>query len=184
MTTAKEMYGAKLTEVFSHKPKDLYQHLHHLSSYTALAQVLIYSSEPIYHPKGKVEAFNKFFNSTFTACQWLFSSTLTSNANPSKQLSRTTVSENDVFEALTSLNPNKAQDCDNINRHILRYCCTSLAFPIAHLFSMCLSHSTLPQEWKVHKICPIPKKGVLFKITNYRHYVVCLRCLNLLFIQK
>ena len=30
MTTAKEMYGAKLTAAFSHKPKDLYRHQHHL----------------------------------------------------------------------------------------------------------------------------------------------------------
>ena len=84
------------------------------------------------------------------------------------QLSQITVNESDVLEALISLNPSKAQGCDNINPHILKYCCTSLTSPVTHLFSTCLNQSTLPQEWKVHKICPIPKKGDLSKITNYR----------------
>ena len=58
---------------------------------------------------------------------------------PSKQLSRITINENDVFEALISLNSDKVQGCDNINRHILKYCCTSLASPVAHLFFTSMS---------------------------------------------
>ena len=82
MTFAREMYGAKLTAAFSHKPKELYRYLHHLSSYTAMPQVLIYNSTSIYYPKEKVESFNKFFNSTFTVSDC--SSTPTSKANTFK----------------------------------------------------------------------------------------------------
>ena len=49
----KEMYGAKLTAAFSHEPKDLYRHLRNLSSYTAMPQVLVYHSTPIFHPMEK-----------------------------------------------------------------------------------------------------------------------------------
>ena len=84
------------------------------------------------------------------------------------QLSEITVNESDVFDALIPLNPNKAQGCDNVNPHVLKYCCTFIVSPVTHLFSTCLNQSTLPQEWKVHKICPIPKKGDLSKVTNYR----------------
>ena len=106
---------------------------------------------------------------------------------PSKQLSKITASESDVFEALISLNPNQAQGCDNINPHILKYCCTSLASPVAQLLSTCINQSTLLQEWKIHKICPIPKKGDLSKITNYSPTLLCCLskvCLNLLSMQK
>ena len=99
---------------------------------------------------------------------------------PSKQLSQITVSESDVFGALISLNPKKAQGCDNINPHILKYCCTSLASPVTHLFSTCLNQSTIPQERKVDKISLIPKKGDLSKITNY-HSISLICCLSKVF---
>ena len=167
MSTAKETYGARLTAAFTRNPKDLYRHLRHLSHYTTMPQVLIYDSTPIYHPKEKVEAFNKFFNSTFTISDFVLPPQHRM-PTPSNQLSQITVSESDVFEALVCLNPNKAQGCDKINPHILKYCCTSLTSPVTHLFSTCMNQSILPQEWKVHKICPVPKKGDLSKITNYR----------------
>ena len=43
-----------------------------------------------------------------------------------------------------------------------------MANPLCYLFTICLNTSTVPQEWKIHKICPIPKKGNLQEITNYR----------------
>ena len=122
---------------------------------------------PIYHPKEKVEAFNKFFNSTFTISD-LVLPPQHRMPTPSNQLSQITVSESDVFEALVSLNPNKAQGCVNIKSHILKYCCTSLTSPVTHLFSTCMNQSILPQEWEVRKMFPVPKKGDLSKITNYR----------------
>ena len=33
---------------------------------------------------------------------------------------------------------------------------------------MCLNSSTIPSEWKVHKICPIHKKGSILEANNYR----------------
>ncbi len=44
----------------------------------------------------------------------------------------------------------------------------SLLHPVQSLFNMCLSTNSLPAEWKVHKIKPIPKKGNPLIISNYR----------------
>ena len=106
MTTVKEMYGTKLTAAFSHKRKDLYRHLYHLSSYTAMPQVLIYTSAPIYHPKKKRGSIYEFFNSTFIISDFVLPSSH-QMPTPFKQMSQITLSENDVFEALIGLNPNK-----------------------------------------------------------------------------
>ena len=76
--------------------------------------------------------------------------------------------ESDVFKALIQLDPSKAQGCDNISPYVLKYCATSLTSPITKLFTTCLTQSCLPQEWKMHKISPIPKKGDLSNVSNYR----------------
>ena len=165
--SAKEKYGTDLIAAFSHKPKDLYRHLRYLSKHTSMPQTLIYDSASINHPKDKVEAFNRYFNSTFTSSDFVLPP-LDQMPTPLDQLSEINVTETDVFDALMALSPNKARGCDDISPHVLKYCSTSLTSPVTHLFHCCLSQSTLPHEWKVHKICPIPKRGDLSKITNYR----------------
>ena len=40
--------------------------------------------------------------------------------------------------------------------------------PITALFNLCLSSASLPDEWKVSKIRPVPKKGDLSLVKNYR----------------
>ena len=174
--SAKEKYGANLIAAFSHKPKDLYRHLRYLSKHTSMPQTLIYDSVSISHPKDKVEAFNRYFNSTFTTSDFVLPP-LDQMPTPLDQLSEITVTETDVFDALMALSPNKARGCDDISPHVLKYCSTSLTPPVTHLFHSCLSQSTLPHEWKVHKICPIPKRGDLSKITNYRS-ISLLCCLS------
>ena len=40
--------------------------------------------------------------------------------------------------------------------------------PIFHLFTQCLKSGFLPSQWKIDMITPIPKKGSLTEIKNYR----------------
>ena len=55
------------------------------------------------------------------------------------------------------------------NPKLLKYCSTSLAEPIFHLFKLSLNAEyKIPDEWKVHKITLVPKKGNLYDNTNYR----------------
>lgn len=55
-----------------------------------------------------------------------------------------------------------------VTRFIPKNCLLSLLDSVHNLFVMCLSHSKIPVEWKTHKIAPIPKKGDLLQIINYR----------------
>ena len=65
----------------------------------------------------------------------------------------------EIFEVLTSLDPNKASDIDNISPKILKICAFPLSGPICHLFQQCFSQSYLPQEWRTHCVVPIYKSG-------------------------
>ena len=167
MSTAKENYGTKLLSSFSHNSKVLYRQLRYLSKFSAMPQCLVYNSLPILHPKDKVEAFNNFFNSTFTVSNFVLPP-MNQMPTPTDQLSYISVDESDVFDALINLNPLKAQGCDNISPYVLKYCATSLVTSVTRLFTACLTQYCLPQEWKIHKIRPIPKKGDLSNVSNYR----------------
>ena len=50
---------------------------------------------------------------------------------------------------------------------ILKYAATALAEPIHYLFSLCLSKSYLPAEWRCHCITPIFKSGDRPAVSNY-----------------
>ena len=78
------------------------------------------------------------------------------------------ISEADVYDALTSLDPNKALGIDGIGPKILKNCSKSLFQPLCHLFNLSLASSVIPNEWKTHKIIPIFKSGDRSLISNYR----------------
>ena len=68
---------------------------------------------------------------------------------------------NDVFHALTGLNPRKAYGPDGVPPIVLRNCASMLAPCLVKLFQLCLSTSILPSCWKFAYIQPVPKKGDL-----------------------
>ena len=87
--------------------------------------------------------------------------------SPMQQLSCIDISTCDVFEALTMLNHTKAAGCDNMSPKILKLCATSLIDPVYHLFNICLEKASFPMEWKIHKMCPILRKGDQTNPQNY-----------------
>ena len=65
---------------------------------------------------------------------------------------------------------------DDIPPMILKHAASALAEPVHHLFSLCLTKSYLPAEWRCHHITPIHKSGDRSTITNY-HPISLLSCL-------
>ena len=83
-------------------------------------------------------------------------------------LSSITISRTDVFEVLVSLDVEKSPGMDKISPRVLRSCAVALTEPLHHLFSLSLRYATLPSNWKIHKVVPIPKAGDLTSVKNYR----------------
>ncbi len=57
---------------------------------------------------------------------------------------------------------------DNVHPFLLKTNALSIHEQLTTLYNSCLNSSTLPSSWKLHKITPIPKKGDLSDVTNYR----------------
>ncbi len=57
---------------------------------------------------------------------------------------------------------------DNLHPHLLKLCADKIYDPITCLFNYIMNTQLIPQEWKIHKIIPVPKKGDLTLTKNYR----------------
>ena len=119
------------------------------------------------NPQQIAELFNNYFNSTFTSSEFMLPD-IDQLPSPSTHLSNIFISESDVYEVLTTLNPTKSAGSDEVSAKLLKSCATSLVEPLTYICYLSLKINTFPADWKVHKICPIPKKGDLCLVKNYR----------------
>ncbi len=84
---------------------------------------------------------------------------------------------NDVFYALSGLNPQKAYGPDGVPPIVLKNCAFVLTPCLVKLFRLCLSTSTFPSCWKYAFIQPVPKKGDRSNPSSYRPIAI-LSCLS------
>ena len=99
----------------------------------------------------QAQLFNQLFHSAFTHSSHELPSSISLSVS-SKTLSNINISTADVFQALHSLDPNKASGIYLINPSLLKYCAEYLTAPIHHLLTLSLRSQFLPQEWRTHRI--------------------------------
>ena len=87
---------------------------------------------------------------------------------PDNSLDSISFTVQEVFDALTNLNPHKASGIDDIPAAVLKNCAHALAQPIHYLFTTSINSETIPSEWKTQKITPVHKSGDKTSVTNYR----------------
>ena len=68
--------------------------------------------------------------------------------------------ETEIFQALTSLDPNKAP---GITPRVLQTC----ALALHHLFTLSIRHGVILSQWKIHKIIPVFNYGDPSLVKNY-----------------
>jgi len=110
------------------------------------------------------EVLNNFFQSVFIS----ESDAIEISHDSINQLSDVSITESEVFEALSSLKPNKALGPDNLHPQVLLYCAESLTKPLFLLFTKSLNSGVLPSDWRQAHITPIFKKGSKVSPENYR----------------
>ena len=164
---AKCKYISGLCRRFFQEPKKLFRYLKDLRSATQSIPIIIQDAAVIRDPSAIAECYNNFFNSTFTRSNFKLPA-VEDLPTPANQLSSISLDPSDVFEALCKLNCDKAMGVDGISPRVLKGCATALLEPLTYLFQLCLNSTSIPDEWKIHKIKPLPKKGDLTLACNYR----------------
>ena len=165
---AKADHDANLIGSFAMNSKGLFSYLQRLSK-SKLIPNSFWLNDKLESDSLKIaESFNLFFHSTFTKSNYFLPSMDLLPPPPSAQLHTISLDQDEVYEVLATLNPFKSPGHDNISPKVLKFCATSLSEPMTAIFNLSLESAIFPSDWKVHRICPIPKKGDLHLISNYR----------------
>lgn len=78
------------------------------------------------------------------------------------------ISSVSVEKELRNLKRNKAAGVDCLPPNLLKDCAREIASPISFIINKSLQTSTVPNGWKIAKICPIFKSGNAELVENYR----------------
>ena len=68
-----------------------------------------------------------------------------------------TVTAEQVFHLINSLDTNKASGPDGISAQMLKSTAYSIASPLAKLFTLSLATGKFPKMWKTASVVPVPK---------------------------
>ena len=168
ITSAKKRYETHLikTLAYSNSSK-VFKYINSITGNDTFPSNITFESSTATSDYGKATLFNDYFFSVFTQSSYVLPP-VDELPKPDASLSDIVISESDVFNALTSLDSNKAMGIDRIGPHILKHCALALCQPFHHLFSLCLSKHYIPEEWRIHLIIPIFKSGDRSAVKNYR----------------
>ena len=84
------------------------------------------------------------------------------------QFEDTFVTAEEVFNLIMNLDTDKANGPDGISAYMLKATATSIASPLAKLFSLSLRTGKFPKLWKLAHVVPIPKADNKSDPSNYR----------------
>ena len=164
---AKTSCEAELVKIFSTNPRKLYTHLKQARANKFTPDFLVKNSVVISDSITRANIFNSYFNSTFVKSNFSLPP-VSQMPTPSEQLNILDICPTEVYQALCKLDTTKAMGSDNVHPFLLQISALTIHEQLTMLFNSCLSTSTLPSNWKLHKITPIPNKGDLTDVTNYR----------------
>jgi len=94
------------------------------------------------------------------------------------------ITEEEVYNTLISLDSTKATGIDGISPAVLKICAIALNKPLHYLFSYVIHYCCLLSEWQSHCIIPIFKTAIkIVSLTTdlYLYFVLYPRYLNILY---
>ncbi|CAH1975592.1 unnamed protein product, partial [Acanthoscelides obtectus] len=134
---------------------------------TNLSSRMIYNGNELLEPNDILNAFADNFSKYYSSSSATEETDnfLMSNEQP---LNITRFEEDEVVLALKQIKPKMTTGPDNVPAFILRDCASVLACPLTVLFNLCLTTCTIPELWKLSKVCPIHKNGSRNDVSNFR----------------
>ena len=166
MTQTRIQYEENLFADYKNNCKAIHHYLNQIKKSSGIPQQVYLNDRSAITPLVQANLFNEYFHSVYGTSS---TSSFLPNSPPTTEcLSDITISEEDVFQILSSLDPSKAMGIDHIGPRILKSCAVSLSGPLSLLFQRCIDLACIPDEWKIHVITPLLKKGDSADVSNYR----------------
>ena len=168
MSFTKATYETDLIKSFGpNNPSRIYKYIDKIAGHNSLPISVTYNSTSATSDLEKASLFNVYFHSVFT-CSTYTLPPLTVIPTPQCTCNDIVISEEEVFQEFSTLDPSKAAGCDSIGPRMLKHCALALYSIFHHLFSLSLHQSYIPAEWHIHLITPIHQSGDKSSVNNYR----------------
>ena len=164
---AKQSFESSLIQNLQSNPTKVYKYISSIKSESQIPSSVYLETCSSSLDEDKAKLFNHYFFSVFTHSFYQLPY-LYEVAHIIPNLDKICLNECEVYEALFSLECNKAAGIDSIRPDVLKHCATPLTKPLHHLFCHCISTHDLPSEWRIHCIIPIFKSGNKSNVANYR----------------
>ena len=134
ISTARVAFESLLVDTFAYsKDSKIYDYIRIFSKSGGIPSVLQYQSQTLTAATDKANAFNDFFHSVFnSSCMDV---ALTDLPFPATSLCSISITMEDTFAVLATLDPSKAMGGDGIPPIVLQQCAAALVEPVHHLFS-------------------------------------------------
>ena len=166
-STSKALYEKNLIQSFAgKKDSKIYSYITSVTGNRTIPPTVFLDNTSASSDVERATLFNSYFHSVFTKSSFVLPSG--ELPVPDLVLNKISVSESEVFNALSSLDPSKAMGIDGIGPKILKHCAIAIFKQIHHLFCLSLSQQLIPDEWKCHLITPVHKSGDRSMVKNYR----------------
>ena len=78
------------------------------------------------------------------------------------------VSEQEVLRVIKSINTQKSSGLENINSNVIKITFELFKPEVTFMYNLSIGTTQFPGSWKEALVIPIPKKGNLTKVQNYR----------------
>ena len=168
MSSAKSMFETELIKSFGPRnPSRIYKYIDEITGHNTIPITVNYESTSASSDLEKASLFNLHFHSVFTQSSFILPP-ISDLPTPQYICSDIVITEDEVLQVLSSLDPSKAAGYDKIGPKLLKHCALALYQPLHHLFCLSLQQSYIPDEWRMHLISPIFKSGDKSLVNNYR----------------
>nr|XP_054752842.1 uncharacterized protein LOC129258625 [Lytechinus pictus] len=138
----------ELENILDENPKAFWRYAHSkLNTSCRLGEIRGPDGTPISSDKGKADALNEFFATTFTDEDKTSIPSLASKYS-GMPLTSISISEDDVYKKLVSLSKYKSAGPDGIHPCVLKATAVSIAKPLALIYNASLKEGKLPSVWK------------------------------------
>ena len=141
-----------------------------LSLHLTTSQIpqLLHCDQLVSDDKHKADILNDYFASCWNTLEKPLDELIFHDTDNLPPFEDTIISAEQVFNLISQLDTNKANGPDGISAFMLKSTASSIASPLAKLFSCSILTGKFPTIWKIASIVPIPKSGHKNDPSNYR----------------
>jgi len=148
-------------------PKSFWKFVNSKRSDNSHPSLFMYNNKEVTDPQDVVNAFGNHFKSVFGDAV-SYPSSFSDVDSPHQKISLGGITAVDVEKALKHMKPKRAIGPDGIPQYIYKACSEFLIDPLMYVFNLVIKTSTIPNDWTVSSITPIPKEANTKDITNHR----------------